>query len=454
MSVRRCHYSVAWRVLGLVVASAAGCAPPRDEWLGLNVPLGHTDYGGQWVSAKAAPEDREIYVGLTRELGVRNVRDLFMSWHRVQPQEQQPPDYSVPDDLARRYGEAGVDVLALCWVIPSWAAAEPSEAGWSLGLPRRDRVDAFTAFVSAFVERYDGDGKLDMPGLRRPVRCYEFMSDMEEVPAAEYAFWLQKFHQAVKRADPKARVVIGSLGSPGLKSLDRPRGNYDTFFDRLLACPELAGAEYPYFDAVAFKNYPANYPGRKPFAGSLDYLRLAMEKHRAARPVWLTEFGVRNLDESPAALESQASGIVKLAVEARALGVERAYLHCLWDYRFPGRPDRLERYGLVGEASSGRPPERKPSFGAFRLLCREVLGHDRVRRVQDGIYAIEDDRDTRYVAWREESYAPPALGAPLRDGWWRVLALDGTTRVKHGTELLPLGPQPVFLSATGSPFLR
>lgn len=439
--------------VGGIALIVSGCSAPRQEWLGINTHLGHWDYGGQWSSAKPSPQDREIYFGLLQELGTTNVRDLFMSWYRAQPTANSSYDFSVSDDLARRAAAANVDLLSLCSGIPSWAAAHPSGAGWSFGVPRRNQTDAFVNFLGAFVERYDGDGRRDMPGLRRPIRTYEFMCDMEDVPVAEYAYWLQVFYRTVKKADADARVVLGSLGSPGCKSVGRPEGNDDTYFDRLLACPELAGPGYPYFDIVAFKYYPLNYPGRKPFVDSLTYLHSAMEKHGATRPIWLTETGSRNGDNTPAALETQAADIVKLAIEARSLGIDRVFVHCLWDYRYPGRPDKVEGFGLVREAPSGRSPEHKPSFDAYRILCRQVQGHDRVRRIQEGLYSI-DGGDTRYVAWHEDAYAPSALGGPLLDAWWNVQSLDGKSAVRHGAEIVPLTRAPVFLTSTLSPFMR
>jgi len=268
------------RITGLILAVAlpvsAGCQNPQTAWIGLNMQLGHIDYGGEWPSAKGTASDRETYFSLVRDLGVHHVRDLFMSWHRCEPQPGKPYDFSLSDDLARRAAAADTDLLAVCSVIPSWAAAQSSSVSWSFGVPRRDQSDAFVRFVAAFVDRYDGNGTRDMPGLRRPVRCYEFMTEEEYVPAAEYAYWLQLFYKTIKRVNPKVQVVLGGLSSPGLKSVSRPQGDYDTYFERLLGCAELAGPAYPYFDVAAFHNYPMNYPGRQPFVDSLDYMRRTM----------------------------------------------------------------------------------------------------------------------------------------------------------------------------------
>ncbi|MBN1489423.1 MAG: hypothetical protein JXA69_05845, partial [Phycisphaerae bacterium] len=220
-------------MLSGLASLAVACQPTGSDWIGLNLQLGHTDYAGHWESAKPTATDREIYFGLAAEVGVGHVRDLFMSWYRAEPRQGQPYDFTFSDAMAQQAGQANLDLLGLCWMVPAWAAEGASPAGWSFGVPRRDQVDAFVRFVTAFVERYDMDGWHDAPRLKRPIRYYEFMHKMEDVPVADYAFWLQHFYRAVKAADPKAHIVLGGLSSPGFRMIQRPDGDYPTYFDRL-----------------------------------------------------------------------------------------------------------------------------------------------------------------------------------------------------------------------------
>lgn len=431
------------------VCLIAGCATSTPGWLGINMQLGHGDYAGRWKSAKNTAADREIYFGLVKELGVKNVRDLFMSWYRAEPREGQPYDFTVSDDIARRAGEAGVDLLALCWVIPSWAAPDDTPGEWSLGLPRREKAGAFVRFVTAFVKRYSG---LGIRGRAHPVHAYEFFNEMEAVPVEEYAFWLKLFYDTVKAADPTAKVVLGGLTSPGYRMANRPTGDYHTYFDRLMACNELAGPHYPYFDVVSFHNYPSNYPGRTPFANAVLYLQQVMERHRADRPIWLTEFGAENRSNEPAALNVQAAEIVTMAIQARSLGIERAYLYNLWDYRLPAAPETSEDFGLVREAPSGQVPVRKPAFEAFKVLESMAGQCETVTAVRPGIYTIRNRNGTAYVAWQEEGHAT-AVGTLFTNNWWVVTSLDGRATTLHGAAV-KLAAAPIFLRATQSPFIR
>lgn len=441
------------RAAGLCAAVIAltGCHAAGGPWLGVNTYLGHGEYGGLWPSAKPSPVDRELYFRLVGELRVTHVRDLFCSWYRAEPREGQPYDFAVTDDIARRAGEAGVDLLGVCWVIPSWAAEGESAADWSLGVPRRDKAEAFARFVTAFVKRYGSAGLFAASGWRRPVRCYEFMNEMEGVPVAEYAYWLKLFYQTVKTADPGAIVVLGGLTSPGHRMIERPEGDYHKYFDRLMACPELAGRQYPYFDAVSFHLYPASYPGREPFADAVLYLRQVLELHRVNRPLWLTAFGADSRGNLPNELDVQAREVVKMAVQARSLGVERAYLNGLWDYRQPGRPDITRNFGLVREAPSGQSPEKKPAFDAVRELA-SLAGHAEISQTGPGFFAIRTGGVTSYVAWREEGGDGGIRSDRLADAWWQVTSLDGRKTVLHGSAIR-LTKAPIFLTPTRSPFI-
>ncbi len=435
--------------IGLAALIYCGaCAEPKTEaWLGLNTHLGHPDYDGRWPSAKTTERDREIYFGLLQELQVPMIRDLYMCWGRMQPAPNAELDFSLTDDLVRRAQAAKIDVLALCWGVPRWAASERGEGSIDLGLPAREHTDAFKAFVQRFVERYDGDGRHDMSGLRRPIKSYEFMNEVEALPSADYAFWLKTFYQTVKEADPEAVVAVAGLRSPGIKIADQELGDYHLYFGRLLAEPELAGPTYPCFDAVSFHNYPASYPGRTEFDEALAYLRLTMAERQLTLPIWLTEYGYNSGANQEA---RQAENVVKWAVRARALGIERVYLHCLWDYHWPGEPDVGQNLGLLREVPSGQEPPKKPAFRAFGILLEEAKDRPRAVLQRDGEYKLMGSADPVFVVWKEASYDPTLA---LLQGWWRIRTLSGKVVTRQGPSI-KLTEAPMFLERTESPFMN
>ena len=81
-------------------------------------------------------------------------------------------------------------------------------------------MELYKNFVSKLVERYDGDGADDMPGLTIPVKHWEVLNEPEfqEEPliffqgsSADYFEILQATYETVKKADPEALVVQGSM---------------------------------------------------------------------------------------------------------------------------------------------------------------------------------------------------------------------------------------------------
>mgnify|MGYP002624224458 FL=1 len=297
----------AWVWVALLATGMAGCQSKPDkvtQWLGLNVQLVRPTAESVNGAASRGP-DRERTFGFLDELGARLVRDAVMDWSVVQPAAGASYDFTLIDDIVTRAQVNEVDILAVCERFPAWASGGR--------VPAREHAPAFSAFVREFVERYDGDGKKDLPKLRVPITAYEFIRQPEDIAPAEYAYWLKVFYTSVKEAHPDAIVACGGLKSPGLKMFDAPGGDYHLYLEKLLAQPELQGDDYPYFDVVSFHNFPMAYPGRREFDEALTYLRTAMSRHRLSLPIWLTAFG---FDSGAREEATQAENLVKWSVRA------------------------------------------------------------------------------------------------------------------------------------------
>ncbi len=120
-----------------------------------------------------------------------------------------------------------------------WFFADWDQAGWGqpgaggiifereIGTGRRKPHDmeAYRRFVSALVERYDGDGTDDMPGLKYPIKYWEAGNEpsMQEDfhtffsgSSEDYLKVLEATYHAVKEADPEAKVL--HAGMAGMES--------------------------------------------------------------------------------------------------------------------------------------------------------------------------------------------------------------------------------------------
>ncbi len=109
-----------------------------------------------------------------------------ITWGEMQPAPALPIDFSRMDRFVSEYQNAGFTELVLVLKPTSrWASKNVL-----FNLAQRPQfLDLYEAWVRSVVERYDGDGKDDMPGLKHPVRFFEVgseFSSFEPEAAEEY----------------------------------------------------------------------------------------------------------------------------------------------------------------------------------------------------------------------------------------------------------------------------
>ena len=83
-------------------------------------------------------------------------------------------------------------------------------------LPAAEHRAAYGAWIEALVERYDGDGHLDMPGLASPILHYqvgnEYANPMFWTGTAEdYSTLLTETRVAAKRATPEVQIISNGI---------------------------------------------------------------------------------------------------------------------------------------------------------------------------------------------------------------------------------------------------
>lgn len=79
--------------------------------------------------------------------------------------------------------------------------------------------NAYKIFLTKLVDRYDGDGKNDMPGLKIPIRAWEVWNEPEftgqyyKGTARDYAHLLDVSYRAIKKEDKRSIVLNGGIAS-------------------------------------------------------------------------------------------------------------------------------------------------------------------------------------------------------------------------------------------------
>lgn len=168
-------------------------------------------------------------------------------WDAMQKDKTGGLNFKGADAEVKKYGDQNIAILGTMWSFAEWDQVDRADAancavsendeflavndkkgrGDYLPSHRCVPIDwaSYNIWVKAVVERYDGDGISDMPGLKIPVKYWEIMNepDLPVVEGGRLVFWkdtpskyaelLVKTAAAIKEVDPEAKVVIaGAAG--------------------------------------------------------------------------------------------------------------------------------------------------------------------------------------------------------------------------------------------------
>jgi hypothetical protein len=214
----------------ILVSAATGSARPRAA--SKAVPQG---FVGMVVDEPVWPD---AFVDLGPQLdkmvqsGVQTVRVVF-DWASFQPYKRWkdvpkaskkqftnvggiPTDFSSADELVTLASQRGLTVMPVILDAPGWAGK--SYKGGIMLLPRSDAQ--YATFAKTLVQRYGPRGSLwkTYRGARVPIRSWQIWNE-PNIPAfwppqpyySRYVSLLRAAHDAIKSADPSAKVVLAGL---------------------------------------------------------------------------------------------------------------------------------------------------------------------------------------------------------------------------------------------------
>jgi len=313
-------------------------------------------------------------------------------------------DWTYRDELVTAVQEAEIDILLMIGRTHGLASCRQ----WRQYLakpyvPRPgEEEQRYRDYVQAVVERYDGDGTDDMPGLRAPIRWFQLGNEndlhheacqgagVEYATPAEYLALLQMTKGAMAAASPDARLAASM-------TFGRDIEKRTSWTEQLLSLDD--GAALQVLDAVDIHDYSRDLGNQR---RRIDLL------HRFTGgevPIWITETSVPG---DPAAREGwdwtrQARALPPIYCQALSTGkVDRVLWHTLSD----GPPVHQSRawrnfgtnslYGCSDPVElPGRPAEcggfeLKPVGRAFRLTSGALDGWKAVRELKGGAgYRVE-----------------------------------------------------------------
>jgi hypothetical protein len=241
----------------------------------------------------------------------------YFVWGVMQKDENTSIDFSKTDEVVRSAQKNGLNLSITLFPFADWDQKTNGEgckvSANDGGLPQKkegfeipgltyyrcnpNNWMAYEKWLTAVVERYDGDGKDDMPGLETPIHYYEIGNepDLTKDPRSgegtvyyldspeHYAELLQKSYATIKAADNKTQVLIAA-----------PAGvqpEFQKFWKRVFSTPKIAD----YFDianvhCLSAPNQDKNDPASIS-AGDLNvtvYKNLLLS-YKIIKPIWVTE---------------------------------------------------------------------------------------------------------------------------------------------------------------------
>ncbi|WP_342833458.1 hypothetical protein [Candidatus Hadarchaeum sp.] len=140
-------------------------------------------------------------------------------------------DWTITDWVVGTVQRYNVHLLVTIFTWNPWDQSGATFDGWYLREP--SDWDGYVRWLSALVERYDGDGISDMPGLRYPLRYFEIGNEIPFGQGNEvFIRLLKRSYDAVKQANPDAVVMNGAIRYEEVDAfLSAGLGNYIDVFN-------------------------------------------------------------------------------------------------------------------------------------------------------------------------------------------------------------------------------
>lgn len=230
-------------------------------------------------------------------------------WDDMQTEKTSAISFTKTDALIKTQQKQNYGTLATLWPFAEWDQANHLNAdtcevslddeflkqndkkgrGDYLPLHRCNPTDwnAYESWITAIVERYDGDGQNDMTGLEIPVKYWEVMNEPDlsynqenyglsfyaEDPDA-YRELLIETAEAIKKADPTAQILIA--GAAGADE------HFLNFYRQVLSDPEVINA----FD---IGNIHCISNDRETADFNVKAYQEMLAEFNIDKPIWVTE---------------------------------------------------------------------------------------------------------------------------------------------------------------------
>lgn len=368
--------------------------------------------------------------------------ELF-EWGIIEPEEGKF-DFYMTDRYVRRVQEHGFHTLANIQPFANWDQKLCHEDLPGIRSPmgfqtkgKPCNIEAYKNFVIKLVERYDGDGKDDMPGLKYPIKYWEVANEpeMQEEPLVffqgspkDYFEILKATYEAVKEADSEAQVVQGGMAGMA----DWMVSFWQKVFD-------LGAASY--FDIANMHSI-----GHGEHLNIPSFKKFLSENNASEKPFWITEVQIEDRRDKKTSTEYAAS-LARSYIFALANGARKLfYVNLRLPEHLPsqeeGGPGFSDLSTLVD--SSGN---LTPLFYAHLTVVLKLEDFHKVEKIKEkisgktileGQYRFFKDNRVIYVLWGK--------GSPSSEieGEVKVTDISGSEKILT-SDSIQLTDSPIFV---------
>lgn len=360
--------------------------------------------------------------------------------------------------------------LAMIWPYVNWdqkachsgekykATGHLKESGEDLLMGSPCDMSAYSDFLSKVVERYDGDGNDDMPGLETPVKYWEIMNEPEMQGGStggagedlkffvgsseEYLQILKTSYEAIKKADPKAKVA--HAGMAGMQQ------NFQDFWN-----PVFSNGGGNYFDITNIHTISTDEKREDLYV--LKFKRYLEKFNIKNKPIWITEVQFGSLMDKPKDVKSFEKLLVKASVFSLAMGADKLFYienWSMWDNKellIPLKDDK--------DKDKKEPPKidltKNSTHKVYLNLVNKINRFEKIEALKEKYHENSFDHDGAtseighykfinkdkviYVLWGKNSAVVSEITGELK-----VTDIYGVSKEINSSEL-EISDEPIFV---------
>lgn len=363
---------------GPTTTSAARPVPPRNHALVSHAHTSHRqlrylgDYFG--IGTYIAKRDPHLIPPMLfriRSTGANWVREEFTA-SDLHQRSNAPYHFARYDRVINRERANGLQVLGLLDYNNTFNGQDHTWMGHS---HMRRLIRDFDRFVLATVRHYRG--RISYWQIWNEPDLTEFWHPFPN--AGDYARLLSSAYQTVKRADPKAQVLIAG-----------PSGR-DPSGVRYLRRVRAAGGRFDIVTIQPYEDFPDGY-----------LVQEVRELRAFHRPIWFSEIGWAGQSgcEPCGGAQLQARRLATVFFISGLEGVDKVFWY---DFRDDGLGRSFpDHFGLVEWNLAGKPAYRAFEISA-RLLNRSWLDWGYRLTASVSLYGMSKDHHHYYVLWNNSA---------------------------------------------------